>query len=169
MQAVCLPQGKTYDNYQQQSRTDNKGMLYFSFEGTLPIGHTLVLNTALGTLSYLSKGADRPRLEIQQQFTTSELSLLLPLLELFPHYCPYEVMFASFYNGAITDETVEHSRQRLYEALERGTWDQQLRPLRNVLSRTRMKLRPFGIDISSILETGYILMITPRSESREIA
>ena len=117
MQAVCLPQGKTYDDCQQQPKSDNKGMLYFPFQGTLPVGHTLVLNTALGTLSYLSKGVDRPRLEIQQQFTTSELSLLRPLLELFPHYCPYEVMFASFYNGTITDETVEHCRQRLYEAL----------------------------------------------------
>lgn len=169
MQTVCPPQGKTYDDYQQQSRSGNKEMLYFPLEGTLPVGHTLVLNTALGTLSYLSKGADRPRLEMQQQFTTSELSLLRPLLELFPHYCPYEVMFASFYNGMITDETVEHCRQRLYEALEEGSWDQQLRPLRNVLSRTRIKLRPFGIDISSILETGYILMITPRPESKEIA
>lgn len=169
MQAVCLPQGKTYDDYRQQSKSENHEMLYFSLDDTLPAGHILVLNTALGTLSYISKGVERPRLEIQQQFTTGELSLLRPLLELFPHYCPYEVMFASFYNGAITDETLEQCRQRLYEALEDGSWDQQLRPLRNVLSRTRMKLRPFGIDISSILETGYILMITPRPESKEIA
>ena len=168
MQPVCLPQAKT-SNDDQLCKTDNEEILYFSLEGTLPAGHTVVLNTRLGTLSYLSRGIDRPRLEIQQQFTSRELSLLCPLLKLYPHYCPYEVMFASFYNGTITDAIVEQYRQRLYEALEEGTWDQQLRPLRNVLSRTRIKLRPFGIDISSILETGYILMITPRSESREIA
>ncbi len=168
MQAVCLPQGKASDYYQQQCKSDNKEMLYFSLEGTLPAGHTLVLNPALGTLSYLSKGIDRPRLEMQQQFTSSELSLLRPLLDLFPHYCPYEVMFASFYNGTITDETVEHCRQLLYKALEEEVWDQQLRPIRNVLSRARIKLRPFGIDISSILETGYILMVTPRQKSEEI-
>jgi hypothetical protein len=169
MQAVHSPKGKTQDDPQSRPKSSIPEMVYFSAGGILPAGHTLVLNTALGTLSYLSKGVDRPRLVMQQQFTTSELSLLLPLLELFPDYCPYEVMFASFYNGTITDETVEHCRQRLYEALEKGTWDQQLRPLRNVLSRTRMKLRPFGIDISSILETGYILMITPRPDTREIA
>jgi hypothetical protein len=169
MQAVCLPQGQTSDCHQQQLKQDNQEMLYFSLEGTLPAGHTLVLNTALGTLSYLSRGVDRPRLEMQQQFTSSELSLLLPLLELFPHYCPYEVMFASFYNGTVTAETVEHCRQHLYKALEEGVWDQQLRPIRNVLSRTRIKLRPFGIDVSSILETGYILMVTPRPKSEEIA
>jgi len=169
MQAVYPPGGITQDDSQSQSKSGVLDILYFAPAGLLPAGHTLVLNKALGTLSYLTKGADRPRLVMQQQFTSSELSLLLPLLELFPDYCPYEVMFASFYNGTITDETVELCRQRLYEALEKGTWDQQLRPLRNVLSRTRMKLRPFGIDISSILETGYMLMITSRPDSREIA
>jgi len=169
MQAVYPPEGITQDDSQSQSKSGVLDILYFAPAGLLPAGHTLVLNKALGTLSYLTKGADRPRLVMQQQFTSSELSLLLPLLELFPDYCPYEVMFASFYNGTITDETVELCRQRLYEALEKGTWDQQLRPLRNVLSRTRMKLRPFGIDISSILETGYMLMITSRPDSREIA
>jgi hypothetical protein len=169
MQAVYPPEGITQDDSQSQSKSGVLDILYFAPGGLLPAGHTLVLNRALGTLSYLTKGADRPRLVMQQQFTSSELSLLLPLLELFPDYCPYEVMFASFYNGTITDETVELCRQRLYEALEKGTWDQQLRPLRNVLSRTRMKLRPFGIDISSILETGYMLMITSRPDSREIA
>lgn len=168
MQSVCLPQSKaTNDN--RLCKLENGEMLYFSIEGTLPAGHTLVLNTRLGTFSYLSRGIHRPRLEIQQQFTSSELSLLRPLLELFPHYCPYEVMFASFYNGTISAEAVEHCRLRLYEALEEGTWDQQLRPLRNVLSRTRIKLRPFGIEISSILETGYMLMVTPRLKSEEIA
>ncbi len=167
MQTVCLPQANTsIDN--QLCKPDNREMLYFSLEGTLPAGNTLVLNTRLGTLSYLSRGIDRPRLEMQQQFTSSELSLLRPLLELYPHYCPYEVMFASFYNGTITDELVEQYRQRLYEALEADIWDQQLRPIRNVLSRT-IKLRPFGIDISSILETGYILILTPRLKSEEFA
>lgn len=164
MQAVCLPKGKTSDYYQMQKQ-GNETILYFPLEHALPAGHTLVLNTALGTLSYLSNGTDRPKMEVQQQFTSSELSVLHPLLELFPHYCPYEVIFASFYNGSITNETVEHCRQRLYEALEAGTWDQQLRPIRNVLSRARLKLRSFNIDISSILETGYILMVTSKPKN----
>ena len=156
MQVVCPPKGKTAKAIVTTTQ-DAEIIRYFPLQGSLPEGQTLVLNTALGTLSLLSNGDVMPRLLMQQQFTASELSLLLPLLEQFPHYCPYEVMFASFYNGAITDETVEQCRQRLYEALEDGTWDQQLRPLRNVLSRIRMKLRPFAVDISSILETGYIL------------
>jgi hypothetical protein len=165
MQVVCPPKGKTTKAIATTTQ-DAEVIRYFPLQGVLPEGHTLVMNTALGTLSLLSNGDVAPRLLIQQQFTASELSLLLPLLEQFPHYCPYEVMFASFYNGDITEATIERCRIQLQEALEAGCWDQQLRPVRNVLSRIRFKLRGFGLDIVSILETGYILMVTTRSKAR---
>ena len=47
---------------------------------------------------------------------------------------------------------------QLHEAQLEGVWDQEMRPVRNVLSRTRLKMRTFGIEIASILETGYVLM-----------
>ena len=146
-------------------KQDEQKILHFSLQGVLPAGHTLVLNTKSGTLSHLALDGDRARLLMQQQFTNSEISVLLPLLEQFPHYCPYEVLFASFYNNSVTELTVAHCRQRLQKAMEAGTWDQEMRPLRTVLSRARLKMRVFGIDISSILETGYILMVlsTPKS------
>lgn len=159
MQVVVAPKGKTAASYMTKTQ-DAETIRYFTLQGALPDGQTLVMNTALGTLSLLSNGDVLPRLLIQQQFTASELSLLLPLLEQFPHYCPYEVMFASFYNGGVTEATIEHCRHQLQDALEAGCWDHQLRPVRNVLSRIRFKLRGFGLDIISILETGYILMIT---------
>lgn len=165
MQVVCPPNGKSAKAFVPTTQ-DAETIRYFTLQGALQEGQTLVLNTALGTLSLLSNGEPAPRLLIQQQFTASELSLLLPLLEQFPHYCPYEVMFASFYNGIITEDTIERCRIQLQDALEAGCWDQQLRPVRNVLSRIRFKLRGFGLDIISILETGYILMITSRTKIR---
>lgn len=135
-------------------------ILYFTLQGELPVGSTLVLNTRLGTLSYLLYSEDMPRLVMQQQFTNSEMSLLIPLLEYYPHYCPHEVMFANFYNAEVSDLTIARCRERLQEALDYGTWDQEMRPVRNVLSRTRIKMRTFGIDILSILETGYMLTVT---------
>jgi hypothetical protein len=165
MQVVCPPRGKSAKAFVTTTQ-DAEIIRYFPLQGVLPEGQTLVLNTALGTLSLLSKGDTLPRLLIQQQFTASELSLLLPLLEQYPHYCHYEVMFASFYNGVITEDTIERCRIQLQEALEDGCWDQQLRPVRNVLSRIRFKLRGFGLDIMSILETGYILMVTGRTRAR---
>jgi hypothetical protein len=165
MQVVCPPRGKSTKAYVTATQ-DAEIIRYFTLQGALQEGQTLVLNTALGTLSLLSNGDTTPRLLIQQQFTASELSLLLPLLEQFPHYCPYEVMFASFYNGVITEETIERCRVQLQEAQDDGVWDQQMRPVRNVLSRIRYKLRGFNLDIISILETGYILMITSRTRAR---
>lgn len=168
MQMVCQPRGTTAVSYLSGSQ-DGETVRYFALDGALLEGQILVLNTQFATLSFISNGDERPRLLAQQQFTASELSLLLPLLELYPHYCPYEVMFASFYNGAVTDEAVERCRRQLQEALEAGVWDQQMRPVRNVLSRVRFKMRSFGIDITSILETGYILMMKPQTEQTKQA
>jgi hypothetical protein len=143
---------------------ENENILHFSLEGPLLVSHTLALNMTLGTLSYLSCSDGQPQLLLQQQFTNSELSMLRPLLESFPHYCPYEVLFASFYHGTITDQMVAHYRRRLQAALETDVWEQEIRPVRNVLSRTRLKLRAFGINILSILETGYVLVFVSMPE-----
>jgi hypothetical protein len=158
MQMVCQPRGKTATSYVSKPQ-DGETVRYFALDGKLPAGQILVLNTRFATLSLISNGDDRPCLLAQQQFTASELSLLLPLLELYPHYCPYELIFASFYNGVVNDETVERCRLQLQDALAAGVWDQQMRPIRNVLSRVRFKMRSFGVDIISILETGYVLMV----------
>lgn len=158
MQKMALREIKG-NNFLKQ---DEDAILHFSLMDALPPGDTLALNRTLGTLSYISCSEGRPLLLKQQQFTSGEMSVLLPLLEQFPYYCPYEVMFASFYNGNINEKNVARCRERLQEAMEEGIWDQEMRPVRNVLSRTRFKMRSFGFDISSILETGYILMlVTP--------
>lgn len=99
-------------------------------------------------------------------FTEQEATTLLCLLKNYPHHTPYEVLYATFYNGDLTTErTIERTRKFLYEAMEEGTWDKEIRPLRNVLSRIRQKTKTFGVDILSILETGYILMPVRRSDS----
>lgn len=150
------------------NKLDTEQILYFCLQDALPEGHTLALNTNLGTLSYLHTIENKwPRMLVQQQFTNSEMSLLRPLLEHYPHYCPHEVMFANFYNGTVSEKTITRARQRLQEALDYGTWDHEMRPVRNVLSRTRLKLKDFGLDVLSILETGYMLMVTARPELAE--
>jgi len=39
-----------------------------------------------------------------------------------------------------------------------------MRPLRNILSRTRLKLHELSIDVKSILETGCLLMPVRRNQ-----
>ena len=176
MQVVAYCEEKTSRNNLDHH---TESILHYSLQDALPAGHTLALNTELGTLSYISSGEEFfvsqaatapfdqtgskvvPKLLAQQQFTASELSILLPLLNSYPYYCPYEVLYASFYNGEVTEMIVGGCRQRLQHALEVGTWDQEMRPVRNVLSRTRIKLRALGVNVTSILETGCILRVLP--------
>jgi hypothetical protein len=164
MQRASLRKVKSPLRYVQEN---NEEVLHFSLQGLLPQGHTLALNVSLGTLSHLVCKQDRPHMLMEQQFTTSEICVLLPLLEAYPYYCPYEVLLASFNNGRVTEATITRYRQRLQEAQEAGIWDIEMRPVRNVLSRTRLKSRSFGIEISSILETGYILMYMPNYKQWE--
>jgi hypothetical protein len=138
-------------------RSSVEDILHFSLQGVLPPGHMLAVNPLLRTLSYIINESSQPRLIAQQQFTAGEMSVLLPLLEAFPYYCPYEELLASFQYGNVTEATIENCRQYLQEAQQEGIWDQEMRPMRNVLSRARLKLRSFGIEISAIVETGYML------------
>jgi hypothetical protein len=149
----------------RMNKLESGQILYFNLQGTLPASQALALSTRLGVLSYLSLDErQQPRILAQQQFTQSELSLLLPLLEHYPHYCPHEVMFANFYNGSVNEHTIARARERLREAVEYGTWDHEMRPVRNVLSRTRLKLKDFGLDVLSILETGYMLLLAAEKD-----
>ena len=140
---------------------DKDTILHFSLQDALPEGHMFALNTTLGTFSYLSIEDGIPHMKGQQQFTRGEMSMLLPLLESYPYYCPYEMLFASFYNNETSEELVEKCRNHLQKASDEGVWDQEMRPIRTLLSRTRFKARALGIDILSILETGYILRFLP--------
>jgi len=140
-------------------------IIHFTLHNLLPHGHTLALNLALGTLSLLIYDSDGPRLVAEQQFTASEICVLKPILESYPHFCPYDVLLAGFNSMRVTDQEIERSRERLQEAQEAGVWDQEMRPVRNVLSRTRLKMHAFKVDIFSILETGYVLM--PKSRYKQ--
>ncbi|HVB24285.1 MAG TPA: hypothetical protein VNG51_20270 [Ktedonobacteraceae bacterium] len=140
---------------------------HFPLPGLLPEGYTFALNIPLGTLALLSHSDEGPMLWMEQQFTNSEVCVLLPLLQLYPHYCPYEVMLAHFNSRNVDEQVIVKSRNRLQEAQELGIWEYEMRPVRNVLSRTRLKIQVFNIDIISILETGYVLMYRSRRNQKE--
>lgn len=166
MQKVYLRKPKAPADYTNQQA--NK-ILHFSLQDSLPAGHIMVLNTTFGTLSYLAcDELHIPRLLKQEQFTNTEMNVLLPLLELFPYYCPYEVLYANFYSGGKASEAdITRAREHLEKAMEEGSWDQEMRPVRCALSRTRLKMRSFNVDISSILATGYILLIAGQPDEEE--
>jgi hypothetical protein len=95
---------------------------------------------------------------MEEQFTSSEIAVLVPLLRSYPSYCPYEMILASYETGRLTEETIVRYRMRLHEALQQPeVWDMMMRPMRGVLSRARLKLRRFGLVVASVSETGYML------------
>jgi hypothetical protein len=133
---------------------------YFCLQGLLSEQTVLAFNPALGSLCLLASSAEetpQPRLLAEQLFTESECCVLLPVLEAHPHFCPYEVLLAHFTAKHVTPAVIMRCRKQLNEAFSKGTWDFEMRPVRNVLSRTRLKLRVFGITVVSLLETGYLL------------
>lgn len=166
MQNPSIHRGKTSVYLVRQI---DEAIMHFEMAGLLPESQALALNTRLGTLALLTNdpATSHPTLLVEQQFSNSEMSVLIPLLQLYPHYCPYEVMLANFYSGNTSEATVDRFRLRLQEAQFAGVWDYEMRPVRNILSRTRFKLRDFGIEISSILETGYLLIYLPARKVRD--
>lgn len=124
---------------------------YFSLPGLLPGDQLLALNLETRTLSLLSQG---PLLIMEQQFSVNEMRVILPILEAFPHYSPYEVLLAHLSSETVSAASIARWRQRLQEAHHQGSWRHELRPLRRALSSLRTKLHYFDLEITNIRERG---------------
>ncbi len=85
-------------------------------------------------------------------FTPGEWKVLLALAESYPHYSPYEVILSQ-----LTSTPPEHCRQLLHDAEQKRTLRQELRPIRRTVWSLRSKLRPFALEVPSVLEAGYTL------------
>ncbi len=150
---------KPVQSIQTSKKVTKDVFLHFSLQDVLPSNHVLVMNKKLGTFSLIAAKDEHIWLLGEQQFTASEMNVLLPLLDSFPFYSPYEVLYAHFYSDDVTEQVITRTRKHLQKAQDEGTWDAEMRSVRTTLSRTRLKLRMLGLNISSILETGYILRV----------
>ena len=132
-------------------RDNELKIVHFPLSGLLQEGLMLALGIETRSLSLL---ADGPLILNQVQLSDTELLVIKPIFEIFPHYCPYEVLIASVTSPTITQAAVARSRLRLQEAQNNGTWGQELRPIRRALSSLRGKLHNFNLEISTIRERG---------------
>ncbi len=131
-----------------------ESIVYFSLPSLVQGSHRLILYKELRTLSLVSENANGPNLLQQKILSDNELQIIVPILNVFPHYCPYEVLLASILSRTIGESTVTKWRIRLLEAHREGTWQQEIRPLRRTLTSLRRKLYSFGLEISTIREKG---------------
>jgi hypothetical protein len=142
---------KTQSFHPTQREEGDTRISHLSLPGLLSPSRTLALNLEARTLSLLTEG---PTLLMEQQLSVNELRVIVPLLESYPYYCPYEVLLAHISSPTITPASIERCRQRLQEALSSGIWQQELRPIRRALSSLRNKLHHFDLGISNVRERG---------------
>jgi hypothetical protein len=142
---------RTQDIQIKQLNEGEKRIPHLSPQGLLPPGQTLVLNLETRTISLLSDG---PTLLVEQQLSANEMRLLVPILDYFPYYCPYEVLLSYLSTKVVTQASIERCRQRLQEAQACQRWQQELRPVRRALSSLRTKLYRLDIGISNVRERG---------------
>lgn len=146
--------------YRKFDASELDDILHYSLIGLLKDTEILAIYkpASLVILMGMDENYKKPILHEANNLTLAEISLLLPLLENYPYFVPYENLLASLdTNNTYTDIDVDHARIKLEEAQEDGYWDQEIRPVRNALSRLRLKIKRFNIDIGSIFETGYQL------------
>ncbi len=145
---------------------EHEAIQYYRLEGLFPPTHVFALNLALGTLIHLSQheGVPYPLVLGEQQLTERERDLVRPLLANFPQFTPYEIIHASFYQGYdhLSEQRVRQAQARLETLREEKLWDAEMRPIRNVMARLRLKLREVGLDSINVHETGYMLIKNPK-------
>src|SRR5215471_11961763 len=146
---------KTHSIYLQQREEVEVKITHLSLPDLLAPGCTLAMNLEARTLSLL---ADGPQLIMEQQLSANEMYMLVPLLDSYPHYCPYEVLLAYISSNTVTEASISRCRQRLQEAMSSGTWQQELRPIRRALSSLRNKLYHLDLGISNVRERGCSLV-----------
>ena len=132
----------------QRSRDKNS---HFSLQDLLPIGQTLALNPETRTVSLLSDG---PMQIVEQQLSANEMRLFVPILESFPHYCPYEILLSYIFHKYRYRSLHCTLLSAFTGGAGLGKWQQELRPVRRALSSLRKKLHRFGLEIANIRERG---------------
>ena len=83
----------------------------------------------------------------QQRFTPNGMRVLLPLLEAYPRYCPYDVLVAS-----LLSLTLAQARQMLQDSREIA-----MRPVRRAISGIMDGLHSLGLSVRSLRKASYVL------------
>lgn len=123
-------------------------LLHFTLSPLFPANHILVLNPAMHTATLFDSDRDGEVHIVQQQhFSPNGMRVLVPLLQSYPQYCPYEVLLASLFPLSL-----EACREQLREA-----WEMALRPVRRAMSSILPALRALGLRVRSIRGAGYLI------------
>ena len=135
------------DSGSERKGEQDEGLLHFSFPGLLPDDSTLMVNSAKRTVILLYNEARGRARVVTQQFSPNGMRILVPLLQAYPDYCPYDVLLSSLFPLSL-----EEGRKHLQEA-----WAATIRPVRRAIGSIMAGLAAFGLKVHSIRGLGYIL------------
>jgi hypothetical protein len=132
-------------------------VLHLSLDGLLPANQVLAVKPSLRTVTLFTSTADEETHILEQQhFSPNGMCVLVPLLEAYPHYCPYEVLLAHLFS-----QTPDQARAQL-----RSDWNSAIRPVRRAMNSLVPGLRAFGLQVRSIRSGGYLIeALSTRSTS----
>lgn len=122
----------------------------YTLSGLLPDGSRITINTIPPHTATLVE-SDGTFSE-QETFTPVEYDLVMVLFSSYPYYAPREELLYA-YSG----RSVEDCRARIQQAVEADNMDLVMKDVRNILSRTRLKLHALGVSAVAVLELGYLL------------
>ena len=139
-------------NTSANDHTDHTGnpeeLLHLTLDGLLPPDHTLIVNPAMRSATLLSHAPDDDaHIVAQQHFSPNGMRVLIPLLQAYPQYCPYEVLLARLFLL-----TPDDARRQLQEA-----WDMAIRPVRRAIGGLVAGLRAIGLRVRNIRGAGYLV------------
>jgi hypothetical protein len=137
--------------------------IFPAMQRMLPDDQIIIANAALRILSLIRRLPQPPRqtlspLLAQELFTPIEWHVLLVLLHAYPQAISREAVYA-----ALHDLAPEYSRQQLDTARDQGYFHEELRSVRNVISRLRQKVAPFALGIVFEQDQGYRLLVHPEA------
>jgi hypothetical protein len=123
-------------------------VLQLPLAGLLPDNQKLVINPSARTaILFAQTVTGEADVLTLQQFSPNGMRVLIPLLEAYPNYCPYETLL-----GALFSLTLEDARRQLREIRKIV-----LRSVRRAIGSLASGLRAFGLRVRSVRDTGYLV------------
>jgi len=139
---------KADENFQHYLKAHDD-LLYFSLPSLLADRQTLVVNPAMRTAMLFWKDSEGGiHILSQQQFSPNGMRVLVPLLQAYPEYCPYDILLLSLFPLPL----------EAIHTLLAEDGETTIRPVRRAMSSILAPLRAFGLSVTSVRGAGYLLI-----------
>jgi hypothetical protein len=140
-------------NGHHQPEDQPGSLLHLPLAGLLPDNQKLVINpTARTAILFAQTSPGEADVVTVQQFSPNGMRVLIPLLQAYPNYCPYETLLAHLFSLSL-----DEARRQLREIRKIV-----LRSVRRAIGSLATALGAFGLRVRSVRDTGYLVEAIPK-------